>query len=292
MSREARVRTVLYEGYFNFLVKSPHHLPVKSQDYLSMPGQITLFNLPSVDTTYFEDFDEDQDWQRGGENEDWGITTFDNRSCLTESVTGDYPTEADVWLQLNEIALLNEKRSSMIIVHRPYCEPGYDYQEISWWTNPEQVYSKRYTQLRKDWDTLYVSLDSLEHARLSVRFNVVSDRAIGEDGWLIDRVAVHRALDPDFIPEEGNIPREFSLNSFPNPFNSGTTINFNIPTASNISLEVYNLLGQKVITLFEGYQMAGNHTTNFTANNLSSGLFFVRLSTDNQSSTQKVMLIK
>jgi len=95
---------------------------------------------------------------------------------------------------------------------------------------------------------------------------------------------------------EGNvafIPENFGISSaYPNPFNATTIISYSVPVATNISLELYNLLGQRVQTLFEGRQQAGTHSTNLIANDLPSGLYFVRLSADQQSSTQKVMLIK
>ncbi len=90
-----------------------------------------------------------------------------------------------------------------------------------------------------------------------------------------------------YIPDQAVL-----TDAYPNPFNSTTTITYNIPIATNVSLELYNLLGQRVQTLFEGYQQAGVHSTNLVANDLPSGLYFVKLSNTHQASTKKVMLIK
>ncbi|NQT34861.1 T9SS type A sorting domain-containing protein [bacterium] len=87
--------------------------------------------------------------------------------------------------------------------------------------------------------------------------------------------------------------REFSLHqNFPNPFNSTTTIRYSLPYPSYVSLQVYNLSGQLINTLFEGYRQAGFHSAKLTANNLPTGLYFVRLNASDKVFMQKVMLIR
>ncbi len=108
-------------------------------------------------------------------------------------------------------------------------------------------------------------------------------------------VAVDLTVSPLGVSgDDGTVlPIEFAITGiYPNPFNSSTTINYSIPTAINISLGVYNLLGQRVQTLVEGQQQAGDHRTILKGNDLSSGLYFVKLSSDNQSSISKIMLVK
>jgi hypothetical protein len=88
-------------------------------------------------------------------------------------------------------------------------------------------------------------------------------------------------------------PATFGIKStYPNPFNSTATINYTLPVASDISLELYNLLGQLVQTIFEGKQEAGTHSLNLVGDDLVSGLYFVKLNVSGQTSTQKIMLIK
>ncbi|MDP8238096.1 MAG: T9SS type A sorting domain-containing protein [Candidatus Hatepunaea meridiana] len=79
---------------------------------------------------------------------------------------------------------------------------------------------------------------------------------------------------------------------YPNPFNSTTTIRYGLPSPSHVSLQVYNTSGQQITTLFEGYRRTGIHSVNLTANNLPTGLYFVRLKASEQVFTQKVMLIR
>ncbi|MDP8239077.1 MAG: T9SS type A sorting domain-containing protein [Candidatus Hatepunaea meridiana] len=96
-----------------------------------------------------------------------------------------------------------------------------------------------------------------------------------------------------FNSDNPQTPVSFSLlPAFPNPFNSTTTIRYSLPFQTHVSLGVYNPLGKRINTLFEGYRESGIHTTNLTVNNLPSGLYFVRLNASDQMFTRKVMLIK
>jgi hypothetical protein len=89
------------------------------------------------------------------------------------------------------------------------------------------------------------------------------------------------------------IPSEYALNqNYPNPFNPSTTIEFAMPQASFVTLEVYNMVGQKVATLVEATRQAGVHTVSFDASDLSSGTYLYRLQAGNQMLMQKMTLIK
>ncbi len=78
-----------------------------------------------------------------------------------------------------------------------------------------------------------------------------------------------------------SIPKEFSLKqNYPNPFNPSTTIEYSIVENGNVSLTIYNLTGQEITKLVSGVQNAGSHTLVWNASNLSSGIYFYRLSFD------------
>jgi len=95
-------------------------------------------------------------------------------------------------------------------------------------------------------------------------------------------------------------PMEFSLDqNFPEPFNPSTTIRYDIPTASHVSMKIYNLLGQTVSTLTEGIQQPGEQSDQWNAAGFSSGVYFYRLeaaSLDNPVKTftqvRKMVLMK
>jgi cytochrome c peroxidase len=78
----------------------------------------------------------------------------------------------------------------------------------------------------------------------------------------------------------------------PNPFNPTSTITFNVPTSGDVKLTVYNVSGQRVKTLVDGFKTAGTHQVLLVADELPSGVYFVRLVTAGQSTTRKAVLLK
>ncbi len=95
------------------------------------------------------------------------------------------------------------------------------------------------------------------------------------------------------VKDIAKLPVEFRLeNNYPNPFNPVTTIGYQIPFTCNVSLKVYNSLGQEISTLFEEIHQAGYYEVKFDGSNLPSGVYFYRLVADNFNSTKKMLLLK
>ncbi len=110
------------------------------------------------------------------------------------------------------------------------------------------------------------------------------------------------------ITEDGDVAEKFALGqNYPNPFNPTTTISYSIPTSSviarssaargtrsvvNVTLSVYNALGQKVATLVNKEQTAGNYTVQFDAGDLPSGVYFYTLRAGEFVGTKKMVLLK
>ncbi|NUQ43175.1 MAG: choice-of-anchor D domain-containing protein, partial [Calditrichaceae bacterium] len=97
---------------------------------------------------------------------------------------------------------------------------------------------------------------------------------------------------PIFWNFEG-LPTEFELYvNYPNPFNPATTIRYDLPVAGEVSLSVYNILGQKVAELVHGQREAGRHAVLFDASQLASGMYIYALKAGSFSKVQKMMLLK
>ena len=95
------------------------------------------------------------------------------------------------------------------------------------------------------------------------------------------------------ITNETVIPDKFRLSqNYPNPFNPVTVIRYSIPKAEEVSLVVYNLIGEEVAHLIDERKPAGNYTVEWNASSLSSGIYFYRLQAGDFVQTRKMVLLK
>ena len=93
--------------------------------------------------------------------------------------------------------------------------------------------------------------------------------------------------------KQENTPDKLSLvRNYPNPFNSSTTISFNINKPGKVEISVYNLQGQKIITLNDSYLQTGTHSIVWDAEGCSSGLYFLQMKFGSKYSTLRAMLVK
>lgn len=89
------------------------------------------------------------------------------------------------------------------------------------------------------------------------------------------------------------LPADFDLKqNYPNPFNPTTTIEYELPTAGRVDLDIYNILGQKLETLVDGNQPQGMHEVKFDASKYSSGVYLYRIQAGRNIKVQKMTLIK
>ncbi len=116
------------------------------------------------------------------------------------------------------------------------------------------------------------------------------DLAESEIWYLKDVIATPGPLG---IEEPSSTISTFVLRqNYPNPFNPSTTIEYSLKRPASVTLEVFNVTGQKVATLVDGRQKAGEHKVVFDAADLASGVYFYKLTADKVSRTRKMMLLK
>ncbi len=120
------------------------------------------------------------------------------------------------------------------------------------------------------------------------------DNAGGDEHWSQGHALTTLNIGATAIPEPGQlVVNDFSLGqNYPNPFNPTTRIDFTIPKATKVSLEVYDLSGRKVATIFNGFRNAGRYTVEFNGSNLASGLYLVKMQAGNFNAFRKMILLK
>ena len=94
-------------------------------------------------------------------------------------------------------------------------------------------------------------------------------------------------------PYSNQVPSDYALNqNYPNPFNPTTNIKFNLPKSGEVTLKIYDILGNEVKTIVEGVQPAGVYNMTVDGTNLASGIYFYTLKAGNFVETKKMSLIK
>jgi flagellar hook assembly protein FlgD len=100
------------------------------------------------------------------------------------------------------------------------------------------------------------------------------------------------------VEEELSVPESFLLmENYPNPFNSETMLRFSLSTRADVDLSIFNLAGQKIMTLIKDMREAGTYTMHWigrddSGREMSSGIYICRLRTGQQVAIQKLVLIK
>jgi len=112
--------------------------------------------------------------------------------------------------------------------------------------------------------------------------------ANGPEGIYFD--AENLVTDVTDLP--GTVDKYELAQNYPNPFNPSTVIRFSVPEQANVTLKIFNSIGQEVATLLNGEMSAGNHQVDFNASALSSGIYFYQISSANFTATKKMILIK
>jgi len=98
---------------------------------------------------------------------------------------------------------------------------------------------------------------------------------------------------PTAVEDYQVVPMVYNLSqNYPNPFNPTTTIQFNLPIESNVTLKVFNVLGQELMTIVSEKMKAGNHLVKFDASKLSSGIYLYQINAGKFTETKKMVLLK
>ncbi|MFA6980353.1 MAG: S8/S53 family peptidase [Ignavibacteriaceae bacterium] len=131
---------------------------------------------------------------------------------------------------------------------------------------------------------------------IRVRFRLKSDGANQEDGIYLDDIEIVTGSIVTSVKDQEYkqaIPSAYVLEqNYPNPFNPATTINYQLPKSGNVTLKIFDMLGNEVMTLVNGQKEIGKYTVQFDASSLASGMYVYQLRVNDYTSTKKMLLLK
>ncbi len=118
---------------------------------------------------------------------------------------------------------------------------------------------------------------------------VVTKWDAGSDAYTIDGISIASNI---ILSGETSADVHKLYQNVPNPFNGTTTIEFYVPENENVTLSVYNMLGEYVAEVTNNNFNAGKHSVEFDASNLGQGSYFVRMTTKGFTATKNMNIVK
>ena len=245
---------------------------ITNQKYVSEPSSFTdspSGNYPSNNTATFE---------------------YDGSVDLTEilGATIEFQTQWDIesdW-DYGQFHISTDLGNNWIPIEGLFTNPGTG----SFQPNGEPVYDG--TQL--SWVQESVDISEYIGEQITFRFLLKTDQNVVADGWYFDdlKVVLYESVPVDVNDFAGMI-EDYSLEqNYPNPFNPSTKIVFQIPESENVSLKIYDVLGNEIASLLNEEKSPGKYEIEFNASHLSSGIYFYTLRTGTFINTKKMILIK
>ncbi len=175
--------------------------------------------------------------------------------------------------------------------------------------NWETAYAKEYlvqtSNNNSSWETIFAQtnclggIEKLSSLNGDARYlRILTTKRATEYGYSLFEIEVYNNLLSNAQDSENDLPFNFSLsNNYPNPFNPSTSIEYTLPKASNVKVEIYNSLGQLVTVLENSFRNAGKYNLVWNGKNsngysVNSGIYFYRMSAEGFTLVKKMMLIK
>jgi len=254
-------------------------------------------------------------------NPKWEATTttyYSAPTSFTDSKNGNYSNNATVTMTLTDAIDISGYTNPRLTFRTKFdIESNWDFGQVDVSTNNGATWNPlegEYTEpgvgsfqptgepvfdgIISNWVEENISLANYLSSEFKVRFQLESDGGVREDGWYVDDIGILIYTIPVSVQDDAETVKQFELKqNYPNPFNPSTKIKYSIPSniqreTSNVSLKVYDVLGNVVATLVNEQQPAGAYEVEFNAGNLSSGIYFYRLVSGSFIQTKKLILLK
>jgi hypothetical protein len=153
---------------------------------------------------------------------------------------------------------------------------------------PAPTDTMKWTNVASNWASTqgYAVGENLRYTNATLTTAGTDGKALGDLNWFPEQVTGVEKI-------QSTIPSSFELSqNYPNPFNPSTKISYTLVTKGMARLSVYDVLGREVAVIVDEIQNAGSHEITFTANNLSSGIYFYKLTSSGATITKKMVMLK
>jgi len=282
-------------------------------DYLTKPSGSTVLKSPgdnlavgAIDQTYSGNL---YVWKsEGTDKSKWEITKSGSSNPTTLSFNRNYTYS----VQTNDN---NATITGYLRIHQLPTTPSIS-MSGSWGDNPVLTFSGGgpnvdHYVLKKEYDfgsgfgsPSYVNPATNPYTDVNVERDKFGDLVARYSVKVVDNLDYESSYSSTVstlgqsLWKKGNLDQddpvtEYALNSnYPNPFNPTTQINYQIPKDGNVTLVVYNSLGQEIKTLVNQYQSSGIYVVQFDASELPSGVYIYKLTSGNFSAVKKMLLTK
>ncbi len=292
--------------------------------FSAQDGLYNVVNLPlgaprfkfklhvATDVITFDFEDGLHDWETGGTNNTWNMTSVDAHGgafSLNDSPQGGYKNNTDSWAAIKEAFDLSIAVNPQLSFWHKYQfllgDSGFVEINTDGGKGWERI-SSPFTDTLHEWTQVILPLDSYSgQAGVKFRFHFVSDDlSEGGAGWYIDDVQIN--FRPTSVEEEpASVPLRFSLDqNYPNPFNASTTMRFavvgsrfTVHSPIHTTLRIFNVRGQLVKTLADEEKQQGEYWLVWdgmdkNGKEVGSGIYFYQLVAGDRKITKKMLLLK
>jgi hypothetical protein len=230
-----------------------------------------------------------------------GRSTDFDRYAMQTRVPIPFDSDADIGpFELEFAMVVNPIKATQLVYpleadENPGVDPLFEWEPVRYSTayemmiSPKEDFSENVSTHKSD--RHFMSLDNpLDSSHEKYYWKVRGINATKKGVWSQTHMFNVGVINSNELMEEIT---EYQLSqNYPNPFNPSTQIQYALPEATQVTLEVFNSVGQKVMELVNGQKSVGYHTATFDASGLSSGVYLYKLTTPSFTETKKMLLIK
>lgn len=259
-------------------------------------------------------------WQVDGSGQNWDTTSvgsYDGAHSFSDSRYGNSPNSASNTITMKNFVNITESYAPRLEYWAKWAtEEDFDYVRVQLQTNinstwqtltgdhTSSVFGQQGYNGLSHWVQESIDLSAYIGTRVKIRFLLSTDSGLNGDGFYFDQLRIVDYTPPPIVgidDESGILPKKIALGqNYPNPFNPSTVIYYDLPVkyaGKNVSLTIYNSLGQVVKTLINQPQGAGRKSIRWDGKNdagqsVGSGIYVYSLRVENLFFSKKMLLLK